>query len=146
MKKLSLVALMATMTVSLAGCQVASDLNPMKQHATTGAPEVAQTTDAADQTTLDKVTAVKDALTNIANSGQIQDQQKYIDAMTSLGFDSSHIQVSQVTTPSTEAPDSVQVAVQFENHCIVSDATQGKVNPVVLPILANGKCFVAEAP
>ncbi|MET3921729.1 hypothetical protein [Arthrobacter sp. UYEF20] len=64
------------------------------------------------------------------------------DAVTAAGFSAGDIQVTASRTPTGLDADAVEIAVREGDDCIVGQVRNGKVNVVVLPVLADGRCLV----
>ncbi|MFT4245437.1 MAG: hypothetical protein QM571_02790 [Micrococcaceae bacterium] len=141
--KKAAIALSATsLLLTLTGCQEIDKANPMKQKPETGAPPAVVTNETSPEQA--KISSVKDALTKLTNQNQRPTEQQYRDALTPLGFNNDNIEVTQIVTPTGELPDTVQIGIKDGALCIVTNATQGVINPVAMPVLSNGKCFVAR--
>lgn len=63
-------------------------------------------------------------------------------ALTDAGFPADSGEVTASKTPTGLDTDAVEVAVQVDRNCIIAQLRNGTVTASVLPVLADGRCFV----
>lgn len=105
--------------------------------ATPSANPEAVATEAVKQT----VTTV---LTQLAAASPRPATAEVTDALTGAGIAPAVLQVSQSRTPTGLEADAIEAAVLQGNDCVIGQVREGTVMVTVLPVLANGKCFVGS--
>ncbi|TSE17894.1 hypothetical protein B1A87_005570 [Arthrobacter sp. KBS0703] len=63
-------------------------------------------------------------------------------ALTAAGVPARSLEVSAGRTPTGLDVDSIEAASVQGKDCVFGQIRDGKVTVTVLPVLANGKCFV----
>lgn len=66
------------------------------------------------------------------------------DALIGAGVAAGSLAVSESTTPTGLAADSIEAAVRQDKDCVIGQVREGSVTVTVLPVLASGKCFVGS--
>ncbi|KRE82608.1 DUF6993 domain-containing protein [Arthrobacter sp. Soil764] len=102
-----------------------------------GASAAAAATDTVKQT-------VTDTLTKLATGTPKPATAQVSDALTGAGIAPAVLQVSQSRTPTGLEADAIEAAVLQGKDCIIGQVREGAVTVTVLPVLANGKCFVGS--
>lgn len=72
------------------------------------------------------------------STGQVRD------ALTGAGVSAGSLEVSESTTPTGLAADSIEAAVRQGRECVIGQVREGAVTVTVMPVLATGKCFVGS--
>lgn len=105
--------------------------------ATAGPPAAADATAALR-------TKVTDVLGRLAAGTPKPSTAQVRDALTGAGVATGSLEVSESTTPTGLAADSIEAAVRQEKDCVIGQVREGAVTVTVLPVLASGKCFVGS--
>lgn len=89
-------------------------------------------------------TKVTEALGRLAADAPKPSTAQVRDALTGAGVAAGSLEVSESTTPTGLAADSVEAAVRHAKECVIGQVREGAVTVTVLPVLASGKCFVGS--
>jgi hypothetical protein len=65
-------------------------------------------------------------------------------SLSAAGFAPAAVEVSASRTPTGLAADAVDVGVLGGNECVMAQIRSGTVETSVLPVLANGRCFIGS--
>ncbi|MGN7148677.1 DUF6993 domain-containing protein [Arthrobacter sp. SAFR-179] len=87
---------------------------------------------------------VTDTLTKLATGTPKPATAQVSDALTGAGIAPAVLQVSQSRTPTGLEADAIEAAVLQGKDCVIGQVREGAVTVTVLPVLANGKCFVGS--
>jgi len=85
---------------------------------------------------------VREKLEKLAASSPRPNSSQMLAAMAEAGFAESEVEVSADITPTGLAVDAIEAAVPLEDQCVIGQVREGKVAMSVLPVLADGDCFV----
>lgn len=112
------------------------------------APDATKTAPAGPSAPADTTAALRtrltDALGRLAAGTPKPSTAQVRDALTGAGVATGSLEVSESTTPTGLAADSVEAAVRQEKDCVIGQVREGAVTVTVLPVLASGKCFVGS--
>ncbi|MFD5277911.1 DUF6993 domain-containing protein [Pseudarthrobacter sp. NPDC058362] len=89
-------------------------------------------------------TKVTDVLGRLAAGAPKPSTAQVRDALTGAGIDTRSLEVSESTTPTGLAADSIEAAVLQGKDCVIGQVREGAVTVTVMPVLASGKCFVGS--
>lgn len=89
-------------------------------------------------------TKVTDVLGRLAANTPKPSTAQVRDALTGAGIDTGRLEVSESTTPTGLAADSIEAAVLEGKDCVIGQVREGTVAVTVMPVLASGKCFVGS--
>ncbi|WP_407709564.1 DUF6993 domain-containing protein [Arthrobacter nitrophenolicus] len=87
---------------------------------------------------------VTTVLTQLAAAAPKPATAQVTDALTGAGIAPGVLQVSQSRTPTGLEADAIEAAVLQGKDCVIGQVREGTVTVTVLPVLANGKCFVGS--
>lgn len=89
-------------------------------------------------------TKVTDVLGRLAANTPKPSTAQVREALTGAGIDTGLLEVSESATPTGLAADSIEAAVLEGKDCVIGQIREGAVTVTVMPVLANGKCFVGS--
>jgi hypothetical protein len=87
---------------------------------------------------------VTTVLTQLAAAAPKPATAQVTDALAGAGIAPGVLQVSQSRTPTGLEADAIEAAVLQGKDCVIGQVREGTVTVMVLPVLANGKCFVGS--
>ncbi|WP_427175125.1 DUF6993 domain-containing protein [Arthrobacter sp. 92] len=82
------------------------------------------------------------ALRTVVAANPKPDKDQVASALTGAGIPAASLQVSASRTPTGLDVDSLEAAALQGKDCVIGQIRDGAVVVTVLPVLANGKCFV----
>jgi hypothetical protein len=85
---------------------------------------------------------MSDALGAVAAGTPKPGVEQIKQALTAAGVPAASLEVSAGRTPTGLDVDSMEAAAVLGKECVIGQIRNGKVTVTVLPVLANGKCFV----
>ncbi|BAS09426.1 hypothetical protein AHiyo4_28480 [Arthrobacter sp. Hiyo4] len=113
--------------------------------ASSGTTQPAATSPAEDPAIVAMKQTVADALGRLAAGTPKPATAQVTDALTGAGISTAALEVSASRTPTGLEADAIEAAVLQGTDCVVGQVRDGNVTVIVLPVLANGKCFVGAA-
>ena len=87
---------------------------------------------------------VQNQLETLLGSAPQPSRNQVKDALERTGTAPSAIAVSASSTPTGLAADALTAGVLSGKQCVMAQVRSGSVTTVVLPVLANGRCFVGD--
>lgn len=78
-------------------------------------------------------------------AGSKPQQESVRSALVAAGIPEDAVEVSVSKTPTGLEVDAVEAAVSSGTECVVGETRNGRAFVTVLPLLADGKCFVGDA-
>ncbi|MBT2523140.1 hypothetical protein J7E80_19655 [Arthrobacter sp. ISL-28] len=85
---------------------------------------------------------MSDALGAVAAGTPRPGAEQIQQALTAAGVPAASLEISADRTPTGLDVDSMEAAAVRGKECVIGQIRNGKVTVTVLPVLANGKCFV----
>ncbi|OFI39590.1 hypothetical protein BIU82_00475 [Arthrobacter sp. SW1] len=77
-------------------------------------------------------------------AGNRPQQEALRNGLVAAGIPEDAVEVSASKTPTGLEVDAVEAAVSSGKECIVGEIRNGRASVTVLPLLADGKCFVGD--
>ncbi|MBT1002789.1 hypothetical protein KIH31_09240 [Paenarthrobacter sp. DKR-5] len=87
---------------------------------------------------------VQNSLQALAASSPQPSRDQVKAALVKAGAAPAAIEVSASTTPTGLAVDALTAAVLDGRQCVMGQVRSGTVSTTVLPVLANGRCFIGD--
>lgn len=88
--------------------------------------------------------SVSETMTTIAEADPRPAQEALRSGLILAGIDKANLEVSPSKTPTGLDVDSIEAAARHGSDCIMGQIRDGTVYVTVLPVLANGRCFLGE--
>jgi hypothetical protein len=82
------------------------------------------------------------ALRGVASGNPKPDKDQVTAALAKAGIPAASLQVSASRTPTGLEVDAIEAAALQGKDCVIGQIRDGSVVVSVLPVLADGKCFV----